>query len=172
MGLNPLQTVGHHNNKLIMKKQIIYIVFITLFSFQLQAQEKKEAIKNLFEIMQIEKMTAQITESIVPAMQQQMQRAFKMKEDKAKFDDFMTYMIEQTKTLSLNLVTIEMPIIYEKHFSYEDIINLTEFYKTPTGQKLIDKTPVISKESMQIMMTKYMPEFQNKIQKKLKELKK
>lgn len=155
-----------------MKKQIIYIAFITLFSFQLQAQDKKEALKDLFEVMQVEKMVSQITESIIPAMQQQAQANFKNKEDKAKFDEFMKYMIEETKTLSMNLVTKEMPIIYEKHFSYEDIINLTNFYKTPTGQNLLDKTPIISKESMQVMMSKYMPEFQNKIMVKLKELKK
>lgn len=36
-------------------KKIIHITFITVFYFQIQAQDKKETLKELFEVMQIEK---------------------------------------------------------------------------------------------------------------------
>lgn len=155
-----------------MKKQIIYILFITLFSFQIQAQDKKEALKELFKVIQVEKMTSAMMDNMIPVLKQQAQNSFKSEEDKAKFDEFMGVVLKETKNLSIKLATVEMPLIYEKHFSYEDIINLTEFYKTPTGQKLLDKTPAVSQEIIQVMMSKYMPEFQQKIQEKLKELKK
>lgn len=153
-------------------KKFIYITFITLFSFQIQAQDKKEALKELFEVMQIEKMTSQMMDNMIPMLQQQAQSSLKKEEDKAKFEEYMKYVMDETKTLCLNLIKNDMPLIYEKHFSYEDIINLTNFYKTPTGQRLLEKTPDVGKETMQIMMTKHIPEFQQKIQAKLKELKK
>lgn len=42
-------------------------------------------------------MTSQITESIIPVTQQQVKGTFK-KEDKAKFDEFLKYLLEETKT--------------------------------------------------------------------------
>lgn len=40
-------------------------------------------------------------------------------------------------------------VIYDKHFTHEDIKGLIAFYETPLGRKITDKLPLISQESMQ-----------------------
>jgi uncharacterized protein len=47
------------------------------------------------------------------------------------------------------LLNLMVPI-YMKHFTEADILELLKFYQTPVGQKLIEKTPVITQESMQV----------------------
>ncbi len=45
------------------------------------------------------------------------------------------------------LIDLVVPI-YDKHFTHEDIKGLLAFYESPVGQKLIEKLPVITQESM------------------------
>lgn len=154
-----------------MKRTIIYIVLITLFTLQTQAQDKKAALEELFKVMQVEKMTSKMMDNIIPVLKQQAQQSFKTEKDKVNFSTYIKFIHKETKALSIKLATEEMPLIYKKHFTLEDIKYLTNFYKSTTGQKLLEKTPEISKELVQSMMTKYMPEFQSKMKTKLQELK-
>jgi len=39
-------------------------------------------------------------------------------------------------------------IVYARNFSTEDLIALGAFYKTPTGQRLLQKLPTVSQEIM------------------------
>jgi uncharacterized protein len=39
-------------------------------------------------------------------------------------------------------------VVYAKNFSIEDLHALNDFYKTPTGQRLLQKLPTISQEMM------------------------
>ncbi len=45
-----------------------------------------------------------------------------------------------------DLVDLIVPI-YNKHFTYDEIQGLIQFYKTPIGQKFIETLPAISQES-------------------------
>lgn len=45
------------------------------------------------------------------------------------------------------LVALIIPI-YEKHFSEEDIDNVTKFFESPTGKKFISEMPQIMQEAM------------------------
>ena len=52
----------------------------------------------------------------------------------------------------------EMTIsIYDKHFTLEEIKDVTAFYKTTTGQKLLKTTPAIFADTMQTMAEKIYP---------------
>ena len=42
--------------------------------------------------------------------------------------------------------------IYEKHLSHQDVKQLIEFFESPVGQKLIQKQPLITQESMVVGM--------------------
>lgn len=44
----------------------------------------------------------------------------------------------------------EMVPVYQRHMSLEDLKAITEFYKTPAGKKLAEKTPLITQESMKV----------------------
>ncbi|MGY6648185.1 DUF2059 domain-containing protein [Wenyingzhuangia sp. IMCC45574] len=155
-----------------MKKQIILITIITLFTFKANAQDKSEAIKELFEVMQIEKMTSKILDNMLPAMQQQGKQLFKDEKKQDKYNTYMQFVMEEAKKTTVSLAKDDMPAIYAKHFSVEEIKDLTNFYKTATGKKMLEKTPEITKDMMQIMMQKQMPQFQQKIMTKIQELKK
>ena len=52
----------------------------------------------------------------------------------------------------------EMTIsIYDKHFTLEEIKDVTAFYKSTTGQKLLKTTPAIFADTMQTMAEKIYP---------------
>ncbi len=38
-------------------------------------------------------------------------------------------------------------VVYAKNFSADDLRTMTEFYKTPTGQRVLQKLPSVSQES-------------------------
>ncbi len=47
-------------------------------------------------------------------------------------------------------LTKQMVPIYKKHFTQKDVKELITFYETPIGKKLTTKTPLITKDAMQI----------------------
>ncbi len=60
--------------------------------------------------------------------------------------------------------------LYAKYYSEEDLDNLIAFYKTPTGQKVIQTMPALLQESMQIGQRwgqQLIPEIESKIKEKL-----
>ena len=59
--------------------------------------------------------------------------------------------------------TIEL---YEKHFTEEEIVKLTEFYRTPLGQKVLSTIPSVSADVMKVAtltVQQEMPAFKKKI---------
>lgn len=65
--------------------------------------------------------------------------------------------------------------IYNKHFTEEEITDMLEFYRSETGQSILNKMPVVMQESMvtsQAMAQRLMPEIQaltEEFDRKLKE---
>lgn len=56
--------------------------------------------------------------------------------------------------------------LYEKHFTQDEILELTEFYRTPLGKKTLAAIPSILADSMKLAMPiveKEMPAFQQKV---------
>jgi hypothetical protein len=43
----------------------------------------------------------------------------------------------------------EIAAIYARNFTPDEIRDLVVFYRSPTGQKLIDKLPIVAKQSME-----------------------
>lgn len=66
----------------------------------------------------------------------------------------------------------EMTIsIYDKHFTLEEIRDVTAFYKSATGQKLLKKTPEIFADTMQTMAEKIYPKMMEVIKESEDEMK-
>jgi hypothetical protein len=56
--------------------------------------------------------------------------------------------------------------LYSKHFTEDEILEMTAFYRTPLGQKALATMPAIMSDSMNLAMSsvqKEMPAFQQKI---------
>ena len=59
----------------------------------------------------------------------------------------------------------EMPPLYARYFTVQEIHQLADFYKTPVGAKMLSTMPQIMNESMQISQRVMMPRMQAMIQK-------
>ena len=64
-----------------------------------------------------------------------------------EFDALAPLILEGFKARMLEL-TDAAAIIYARHFSAEDLLALNEFYKTPLGQRLLQKLPTVTQETI------------------------
>lgn len=149
------------------------IISILLFTVTLNSfsQDKAADLKKLFSLMNTDRMIDGMMNSMIPTLKQQASSQIQGADAKEKFDTYIEFLINETKELSKKLVNEEMVQIYDKHFTQAEIKDLVAFYESPTGKKMIEKTPEITNDLMNSMMVKYMPEFQEKLTKKLNELK-
>jgi uncharacterized protein len=56
----------------------------------------------------------------------------------------------EMKEVGLEDLYTDIIPIYKKHFTHEDIKKIIEFYESPTGKKLSQKTPEITQESIMV----------------------
>ncbi|MDR1585656.1 MAG: DUF2059 domain-containing protein [Prevotellaceae bacterium] len=121
--------------------------------------------------MQSEKMIDNMMDGIIPAMKQQAGTQIQGTDAKQKLDQYMDFVMSETKNLSKKIINEEMPAIYDKFFTHEDIKDLIKFYESPTGKKMLEKTPEITANLMNSMMVKYLPDFQQKVTEKMNDFK-
>jgi hypothetical protein len=122
-----------------MKKIIIAFLIcglsISAFS-QTTNNSKIEKIKNLLEMTGSGKLGVQVANNMISVYQ----KSYNMV-DKKFWDDF----IKEIK--AEDLVNLIIPI-YDKYYTEDDIDQLTSFYNTPTGKKMIETLPIVTQESM------------------------
>lgn len=152
-----------------MKKLFLLSILAFAFTMNVIAQDKIADIKRLLEVMNSEQMSETMLDSMTPLLKQQVGEKIKENSAKEKFDSTMDAMMDEVKELSNKLVNVELVNIYDKHFTHEEIKDLIKFYESPTGKKILEKSPEITKELMNSMMTRYMPEFQNNLSRRLEE---
>ena len=137
-----------------------------LFGGIISAQTKKDDIRELFTLLNPGQMIDKIFENMIDVFKHHGNTQIRQEDQ----EEFTAYLIKEVKTMTDNLINEHMLNIYDKYFTHEDIKNLIEFYKTPAGKKMITTMPDIQKDIMTIMMNKHIPEFREKIQKKMEEL--
>ncbi len=151
-----------------MKRAILILAVCFILNLITFGQTKTDDIKTLFSFMQSEKMLDQMFDNMVPMMKQQAGMEIS---DTVKFNSYITFLMKETKNLTKKLINEDMVIMYDKFFTQDEIKDYIKFYKTTSGQKMISIMPDLQKEMMNIMMTKYLPEFQKKMKAKLEEMK-
>lgn len=153
-------------------KKLLFLSILTIsVTMSSVAQDKASDLTKLFDLMDTEKMIDGMMDNMIPALKQQASGQIKGDDAEVKFNKYIDFMMNEVKELSKKLVNEEMVTIYDKHFTQDEIKDLIKFYESPTGKKMLEKTPEITKDLMNSMMTKYMPEFQERLTKKLDELK-
>ena len=152
-------------------QKIITSLALLLFSITVAfSQSKTDDIKALFELMDTEKTINATTDNMISIFKQQGLMQFNSDEDKEEMDAYMDYMTKKVKEMTMGLLTDMVPI-YDKHFTHDEIKGLIDFYSTPIGKKLLEKTPELTQDMMNLSMTKYMPEIQKSMLEKLEEMK-
>jgi uncharacterized protein len=66
-----------------------------------------------------------------------------------EMDLILPIMLDSLNT-RLDEIADEMASIYARNFTPDEIRDLVVFYRSPTGQKFIDKMPIVAKESVEI----------------------
>ena len=166
-----------------MIKKITFAVFLTAFAFLATANaqtdasaEKLAAIKEFIALINVnnnpkeflELMSAQMDASrraTVTAILDE--RSDLTPPERKALEDSMTSDFESMRKrfqerllqkLDYDAFAVEIAAaVYDKHYTLEEIRNLTAFYKTPTGQKSLKLMPVIMTETMQAVQEKIVP---------------
>lgn len=146
-----------------MKKTLLLLVLSIVFSMNAFAEDKKEDLKELISLMQVEQQVEGKITAMIPMMKQQLARNFEGEKGDQMFKEYMAALIEETKVMTEQLVNKEVVELYDKHFNHKEIKELIKFYKSPIGQKSLDKTQVITEEMMTAMTNNYLPEFQQRL---------
>lgn len=154
-----------------MKKLLALLILTFVFTATSFAQDKAADVDRLLKSMNTDKMIDGMMNSMLIPMKQQAGSQFQGADAKEKSDKYFAFMVEEMKILSKKLRNEEMPAIYDKYFSHDEIKDLIKFYESPTGKKLLDTTPQFTMDMMQSMQTKYMPEFQERMREKMEGLK-
>jgi len=140
-----------------MKKLLFITVLTAFFAVNTFAQDKSSDVRKLIGLMQSDEMISGMLNSMTAAFSHG--RSAELRE----------FIVTETKAM-LKRMEDEMVSIYSRHFTHEEVKDLIKFYESPLGRKFIEVTPALQNELMNAMMTKYMPEFQEKLMQKMDEL--
>ena len=112
----------------------------------------KEDVQKLFDVMHVKE---QISETLNGVRKQQrsiMRETLKSGDPSlsdarlASYDQAMDSML---KDMPIDGMLEDMIPIYQKHFNHGDLVAMTDFYASPTGQKALREMPALTTESMQ-----------------------
>ena len=121
-----------------MRKNIIVAVFL-LFSFMANAQSSKNI--KIAELLDTMGSTQAMKTSF-----EYMINYYKQTNPQISSQ----YWDNSLKHVDYNELVQKLVPVYSKHFTEQEIVDLLKFYNTSTGKKMIEKTPTILEESMEI----------------------
>lgn len=148
-------------------KTILSLVLLFTVSLSSFADDtvKRDTVNELIEVMQVNKM--------LDSMYSQMDKIFlqiakdlELRESERPIFEKHMKQISQLMTAELTWEKMQEPVtdIYVKHYSQKELDDLLTFYKSDTGQKLIEKMPLVVQESMMLsqnMLKNIMPKVIN-----------
>lgn len=119
---------------------------------------KQDSLLNTsFEIM---------TKSMLDGMRSSFRESSSMVPDSSygeKFTKVIQSSLEASKEVARKVLNEELVRIYDSLFTQKEIDDFVGFYKTSSGQKMINSIPMIQKELVEIMAKKYTPQLQQDI---------
>jgi hypothetical protein len=121
--------------------------------------------------MNTDKMVDALMNNMIPILKKQARDQIQGADAQEKMDMYIEFVMDELRELSKKLANEEMVQIYDNHFTHEEIKDLIAFYESSTGKKFLEVTPEISKDLLNSMSVKYIPDFQARLVKKLEELK-
>ena len=154
-----------------MKKLILSIALCSIAVLSTQAQTKHDRVVKLIHLMQADEMINKSFESISSTVIQQAQSEAKDSTAKEKVKVMMETVMSGAKDMAKKLINEDMVTLYEKYFNAADIESYIRFYESPAGKKMVAVQPEMQKDLMNVMFSKYIPEFKAKIEAKAKEMK-
>ena len=110
----------------------------------------RKAAKEMLVVTHAESLGAAMSEQIVSMIEQQMRGAVESlpPAELQKFQKELGRMI--THDLRFEIMQDELIEVYIATFSEQDLRDMVAFYKTPLGQKMLEKLPVVIQQSMEV----------------------
>lgn len=146
-----------------MKKAILISIILVITTFTAYSQTKRESIRELIHLMQTDSMMEKTYKSIVQTLMKQISTETNDSSKLAITNEFMNSMMLSGKEISKKFMDEDIAGLYEKYYTENEIKDIIVFYKSPTGQKLIEIMPEMQKEIMTIMMQKFLPEMKKNV---------
>lgn len=152
-----------------MKTLFKICLFVLLTSSTaLAVPASEESIKQLLAVTQVQKLLTETQEQLGSMMDVSMQQALKGKTPSASEQEAIRHMKAKMTVLfqeELAWKKIEPMYIrlYQESFSEDEVTGMLSFYKTPAGQSVIHKLPVLTQKimlEMQAMMLRTTPKMQ------------
>jgi len=148
-----------------MKRKIIFTLFLIMLPVLSFAGDKENLAEEIMKLTNMQKMMDQ-TKVQIQQMQirvmQQLEVSEKDKKEAAEFQNKINVMI--FNELNWDNIKSEYIKLFVDVYTIDELKGLVQFYKSPAGQSLIKKQPIIMQKSMMIS--------QSKIQKLIPKLKK
>lgn len=144
----------------------VLLLSLLIFSSSLYAEQntKQQKIDELISVMNLDSMVDSMYGQIEGMMKGMSDQMGVKPSEQAIFDKYYGDMTTVLKTeMSWAKMQPMMVNVYDKHFSEQEIADMLAFYKTDTGQKILEKMPVVMQESMQMsqsLMKDAMPKIQ------------
>lgn len=166
------------------KLTISTLCFLSLFVFftfgygqDKISEEKKQLISELIVLTKTDKNIAEITDTLLASMETPYVSAFNLTIDKrndlseqdkeimknsfkdyfAKFSTKFRARLPQAVNFQTYIENSVYPL-YDKFFTVDELKDLINFYKTPTGKKVIDTMPLLYKESAELAQKNLLPD--------------
>lgn len=127
-----------------MKRTLSILAFFMLFTFTSFAQSDKVYENTLSEMFQVSG-----SEETFKVAINQMITSYKGQYPQVSADIWKELEKEFLKASMDELVVMLTPA-YQKHLTQKDLEELIQFYKTPIGRKFAEKTPLLTREAMQV----------------------
>ena len=114
-------------------------------------ESHRQAVEEMLAISRVDQMLEPMMDNVMTVMQQQMSQV-NIPEDKKPIVDKYNQKIIETLRHEMRWENMQEDFValYLEVYSEEEIRGLTDFYKTPLGQKMLDKMPELMQASMQI----------------------
>lgn len=126
----------------------------------------KEDVAHLFSTLKLDTMMQLTMKAAADQVKTNLPAILKEQDMELPQEQINSLMDEVYRGYPLREVLDAMVPVYEKHLSKADIHNIEAFYQTPTGQKMLNEMPEMSKDAMQAanpIMKKWMTEVMQRI---------
>ena len=122
-------------------KKIIVIIAVSIVSLAANAQDKYAIeLSKMLELNGTKETFQGVIDQMISLYQNQESDVPAEYWDKVK----------KSMSSSYDELVVKLVPVYKKHLTLEDLKGINDFYSTPVGKKLSEKTPLISQESMEI----------------------
>ncbi len=130
-------------------RKFIVVALLVASPISGMAADKQESVERLLEVMKIEEqLSGSFDTTMTPIIEQLTSNLQLNKTQQEELVDIIRYWF--IHDLDRKNMIVEMGSLYSQAFSQQEIESIIEFYSTPVGQKLVEKSPALMQTGAQL----------------------